>query len=69
MARLDGESAVNKWPRMILMSAVTSAWIIYDMTTATEAPRQALAVLQYALLACSLVALVGSFLMMATSQK
>jgi hypothetical protein len=53
----------------MLMSAVTSAWLIYDMTTATEAPRQAVAVLQYGLLACALVGLVGSFLMMAASQK
>ena len=41
------EIAVNsKWPKVMLMSAATSAWLIYDMATATEAPRQALAILQ-----------------------
>lgn len=50
------------------MSAVTSGWLIYDMTSATEAPRQALAVLQYCLLALALVALVGSVLMYATEK-
>jgi hypothetical protein len=37
----------SKWPKVMLMSAATSAWLIYDMATATEAPRQALAILQY----------------------
>jgi hypothetical protein len=41
----------SKWPKLMLMSAATSAWLIYDMTTATETPRQAVAVLQYGLLA------------------
>jgi len=40
-------------------AGATSAWLIYDMTTATEAPRQAVAVLQYGLLACALLGLVG----------
>jgi hypothetical protein len=38
------------------------------MATATEAPRQALAILQYGLLACALLGLLGS-LVMAASQK
>jgi len=47
----DREISVNsKWPKLMLMSAATAAWLIYDMTTATEAPRQAVAVLQYGLL-------------------
>jgi hypothetical protein len=50
------------------MSGATSAWLIYDMTTATEAPSQAVAILQYVLLACSMVGLAGSLLMYA-SQK
>ena len=33
------------------MSAATSALLVYDMTTATEAPRLMLAYLQYTLLA------------------
>ena len=58
----------SKWPKLILMSAATSAWLIYDMTTATETPRQAVAVLQYGLLACALMGLIGSLVMLA-SQK
>jgi hypothetical protein len=62
------ENPVSKWPRMILMSAATSTWLIYDMATATEAPRQAVAILQYCLLACALIGLAGSLVMLA-SQK
>ena len=50
------------------MSAATSGWLIYDMTSATEAPRLALAVLQYCLLALAVVALVGSALIYATEK-
>ena len=52
----------------MLLSAVTSCWLLYDMTTATEAPRLALAILQYALLGCALVALVGSAVMYASER-
>jgi hypothetical protein len=48
--------------------AVTSCWMLYDITTATEAPRLALAILQYSLLACALVALVGSAVIYATDR-
>jgi hypothetical protein len=48
------------------ISAVTSCWLLYDITTANEAPRLALAILQYSLLAFALVALVGSAVMYAT---
>ena len=58
----------GKWPKVMLMSAATAAWLVYDMATATEAPRQAVAVLQYCLLAGALIGLVGS-LVMATSAK
>jgi hypothetical protein len=58
----------SKWSKVMLMSAATSVWLIYDMATATEAPRQAVAILQYALLACALFGLAGS-LVMAASQK
>ena len=40
--------------------------MLYDITTANEAPQLALAILQHALLACALVALVGSAAMDAT---
>jgi hypothetical protein len=53
----------NKWPKVMLVSAVTTAWIIYDMTTTTEAPGQALAILQYCLLGCASFGLAGSLVM------
>jgi hypothetical protein len=53
---------------VMLMSATTSAWFIYEVTTATEAPRHAVAILEYGLLACGLLGLVGSLAMYA-SQK
>ena len=52
----------------MLLSAVTACWLLYDLTTTTEAPRLALAILQYALLACALVALVGSAVMYVTDR-
>lgn len=58
----------SKWPKVMLISAVTSGWLLYDVTTATEALRLALAILQYALLACALVALIGSVVMHATKR-
>jgi hypothetical protein len=50
----------------MLMSAATSDWLIYDMTTATEALRQAIAVLQYGMLACA--GLIGSLQMFGPQQ-
>ena len=50
----------SKWGKWILINAVVAAWIIYDMSTAGETPRQAVTILQYALLACALFGLVGS---------
>ncbi|MBX9646040.1 MAG: hypothetical protein K2X57_03170 [Xanthobacteraceae bacterium] len=58
----------SKWPKIMLMSGATSAWLLYDMASATEAPRQAVAVLQYGLLGCALIGLVGS-IVMAASEK
>ena len=58
----------SKWPKVMLMSAATAAWLVYDMASATEAPRQGVAVLQYCLLAAALIGLVGS-LVMAASEK
>jgi hypothetical protein len=52
----------------MLMSGITSAWLLYDMATATEAPSRALSILQYGLLACALVGLVGSLVMLATEK-
>jgi hypothetical protein len=46
------------------ISAATSRWLLYDIATATEG----LAILQYAVLACALVALVGFAVMYATDR-
>jgi hypothetical protein len=40
----------RKWLWVMPMSAATSAWLIYEMANTTEAPRQAVAPLQYCLL-------------------
>ncbi|MGV7217581.1 hypothetical protein [Bradyrhizobium sp. UFLA05-112] len=45
------------------MSGVASAVLIHEITSSTEAPSHALAVLQYVLLAGGLIGLVGSSLM------
>jgi hypothetical protein len=37
-----------------------AAWNIYDISSATETPRQAVMILQYFLLACALVGLSGA---------
>lgn len=58
----------SKWPKLMPMSGITSAWLLYDMATATETPSRALAVLQYGLLACALVGLVGSLVMLASEK-
>ena len=45
----------SKWPKLMLMSGITSAWLLYEMAMATEAPSRALAILQSVLLACALI--------------
>jgi hypothetical protein len=61
-----GETVVKKktnWPLLILASGATAIWQFYDITTATEAPRQALAILQYIILAMAAASCVGSIAM------
>lgn len=58
----------SKWPKIMLMSGLTSVWLLYDIATAAEAPRQAVTILQYALLACALIGLVGSIVMAASER-
>ena len=66
---MAGETCMNsRWLKLMLMSAITSAWLLYDIATASEAPRQAVAMLQYGLLACALIGLIGS-IVMAASEK
>jgi hypothetical protein len=60
------EISVNgKWRKVMLMSAAMAAWLVYDMASATETPRQGVAILQYCLPACALIGLVGSLVMAA----
>jgi hypothetical protein len=54
---------------MVLLGAVTVALSIINMSMGSEAPGQALAIVQYALLAGGLVALVGGLVMMISTQK
>jgi hypothetical protein len=55
----------SKWPKLMLISGITSAWLLYEMAIATEAPSRAL-ILRYGLLACALIGLVGSLAMLAS---
>jgi hypothetical protein len=48
------------------LSGITSAWLLYEMATVTEARSRALAILQFGLLACALIGLVGSLVMLAS---
>jgi hypothetical protein len=48
------------------MGGITSAWLLHDMATATEATGRALAILQHGLLAC---ALIGSLAMLASAKR
>lgn len=56
----DSQSRKSNWGKLIVMNGVVSAWLIYDIATASEAPSQAVAILQYVLLALSLIGLAGS---------
>ena len=58
----------SKWPKLMLMSGIMSAWLLYERATATEAPSRALAILQYGLLARALIGLVGSLAMLASEK-
>jgi hypothetical protein len=57
------EKTVSRWSKLMLMNGVTSALLICELAGATESPSQALAILQYAMLACALIGLVGSVVM------
>ena len=55
----------KNWGLQAALSAGVVVWQAYEIATATEAPRQALALLQYFLLGCGLVGFVGALVMMA----
>lgn len=52
------------WGRTAVITGAIAIWQIYDMSTAIEAPRQALMFMQYFLLACALIGCVGSLVML-----
>ncbi|KRR18526.1 hypothetical protein CQ14_24295 [Bradyrhizobium lablabi] len=56
----------SKWAKLMLMSGATSGWLLYEMATASESPRMELAFVQYSLLACALIGLLGSLVMLAS---
>jgi hypothetical protein len=58
----------GKWGKLALINAAVSAWIVYDLSTATEAPRQAVMVMQYAFLTLSLIGLAGSLFKLASEK-
>jgi hypothetical protein len=58
----------SKWAKVMLLSAATSAFLVYDITTATEAPRLMLAYLQYTLLGLAMFSLLGSAVMYASGR-
>src|SRR4051812_44097883 len=57
----------NEWPMVMLMSAATSAWLVY--AAPAQPSRQALLILQYALPACTLCAVIGSAVIYATDRS
>ena len=60
MGANQSENSSGKWGKLALLCAAVAAWNIYDISSATETPRQAVMVLQYFLLACALIGLAGA---------
>jgi hypothetical protein len=58
----------KKAVKTALISGVTSCLLTYQIATATEEPSQALMILQYVLLACALIGLIGSLIMLASGR-
>ena len=56
----------GKWAKLAFATGAVSAWSIYDMATATEAPSPLLNALQFFILACALIALAGCLWKLAT---
>ena len=54
------ETQNSRWGRLALVDAAVAAWLIYDMTTATEMPARALMIMQYVFLIGLLIGLGGA---------
>ena len=52
----------------MLMCGVIAVWQLHDIATATEAPRRALGILQYVLLVCALLGVLGGGIRLATER-
>lgn len=68
-----GERDVSVKPKknpgiMLAVFTAAAAWQIYDLTTATEAPSQALMILQYVLLAGLLMGITATLFNLLRSQ-
>jgi len=61
---MSAQQNKGKWIKTALMTGAVSAWLIYDIATASEAPGPALLFLQYFLLTCALISLIGSLVML-----
>jgi hypothetical protein len=58
----------GSWTKLALLGAV-SAYLIYDMATATETPSLALNVLQYFILGCCLVGFAGLLVQLTSAKR
>ena len=59
------QGKTKNWGLQAALCGAIVVWQIYEMASATEAPSQALALLNYFLLSCGLVGGVGALVMMA----
>jgi hypothetical protein len=64
-----GQTRGKNWGVQAALCAGVVVWQIYEMATATEAPGQALALLQYSLLGCGAVGFIGALVMLAKGQS
>jgi hypothetical protein len=53
----------SHYGRTAVIAGVAACWTIYDVATAAEAPRQAVAILQYTLLGMALIGVAGCAVM------
>ena len=56
------------WGLMALTTGAVSAWLVYDIASAVEAPSRAVAVLQYFLLACGLIGFAGALVQLVSGK-
>jgi hypothetical protein len=54
--------------RTAVLGAAVAGWQTYELASATEAPSQAVLLLEYFFLACGLIALVGALFVLATQK-